>query len=56
MTTVQTLGRVCARCWPVTGGDGGRSQNCVLYMGSGRGWLANNWPSTGSVLNITAAA
>jgi len=25
-------------------------------MGSGRGWLAGNWPSTGSVLNITAAA
>jgi len=25
-------------------------------MGSGRGWLAGNWPSTGGVLNITAAA
>jgi len=24
-------------------------------MGSGRGWLADNWPSTGGVLNITAA-
>ena len=24
-------------------------------MGSGRGWLAGNWPSTGGVLNITAA-
>ena len=24
-------------------------------MGSGRGWLAGDWPSTGSVLNITAA-
>jgi len=34
----------------------GRSQNCAPYMGSGRGWLAANWPSTGGVLNITAAA
>ena len=25
-------------------------------MGSGRGWLAGHWPSTGGVLNITAAA
>ena len=25
-------------------------------MGSGRGWLAGNWPSTGGVLTITAAA
>jgi len=26
-------------------------------MGSGRGWLAGNWPPTGGgVLNITAAA
>ena len=25
-------------------------------MGSGRGWLAGDWPSTGGVLNITAAA
>jgi len=25
-------------------------------MGSGRGWLACDWPSTGSVLNITAVA
>ena len=24
-------------------------------MGSGRGWLAGDWPSTGGVLNITAA-
>jgi len=23
-------------------------------MGSGCGWLAGDWPSTGSVLNITA--
>jgi len=25
-------------------------------MGSGRGWLAGDWQSTGGVLNITAAA
>jgi len=25
-------------------------------MGSGHGWLAGDWPSTGDVLNITAAA
>jgi len=25
-------------------------------MGSGRAWLAGNWPSMGGVLNITAAA
>jgi len=25
-------------------------------MGSGRGWLAGDWPSTRGVLNITAAA
>jgi len=25
-------------------------------MGSGHGWLAGDWPSTGGVLNITAAA
>jgi len=25
-------------------------------MGSGRGWLAGDWPSMGGVLNITAAA
>jgi len=24
-------------------------------MGTGRGWLAGDWPSTGGVLNITAA-
>jgi len=54
---VQTLGGVCARCWPVTGGWWGCSQNCAPYMGSGRGWLAGDWPSTGrGVLNITAAA
>ena len=26
------------------------------YIGSGRGWLAGDWPLTGGVLNITAAA
>jgi len=25
-------------------------------MGSGRSWLAGDWPSMGDVLNITAAA
>jgi len=34
----------------------GAPQNCALYMGSGRGWLAGDWPSTGGVFNITAAA
>jgi len=53
---VRTLGGVCARCWPVTGGWRRRSQNCAPYMGSGRGCLAGDWPSTGGVLNITAAA
>jgi len=47
---------VCARCWPLTGGWRGRSQNCAPHMGSGHGWLAGDWPSTGGVLNITAAA
>jgi len=37
---VRTLGGVCARCWPVTGGWRGSSQNCAPYMRSGRGWLA----------------
>jgi len=32
----------CARCWPVTGGWRGRSQNCAPYMGSGCGWLAGD--------------
>ena len=50
------LGGVCACCWLLTGGWRGRSQNCAPYMGSGRGWLAGDWPSTGGVLNITAAA
>ena len=29
-------------------GDRGRSQNCAPYMGSGRGWLAGDWPSMGA--------
>jgi len=53
---VRTLGRVCARCWPVTGGWRGRSQNCAPYMGSGRGWLAADGRRRGGVLDITAAA
>ena len=32
----------------------GGSQNCAPYIGSGRGWLAGDWPPTGGVLNITA--
>ena len=35
--------------------DWGCSQNCAPYMGSGRGWLAGDWPSMGGVLSITAA-
>jgi len=35
---------------------GGVLKICSPYMGSGRGWLAGNWLSTGGVLNITAAA
>ena len=46
----------CARCCLVTGGCRGRSQHCALYIASGRGSLAGDWPSTGDVLNITAAA
>jgi len=54
---VRTLGRVCARCWPVTGGwRGAHSQNCTPYMGSRRVWLASDWPSMGGILNITVAA
>jgi len=34
----------------------GRSQHCTPYIASGRGSLAGDWPSTGGVLNITAAA
>jgi len=40
--------------WQVTGR--GRSQNCVPYAGSGRGWLASDWLSTGGILNITEVA
>jgi len=46
------LGGVCALLaadWRVTGAFS-------KYMGSGRGWLAGDWPSTRDVLNITAAA
>ena len=54
---VPTLGGVCARCWPVTGGVTGDVLKIVRrIMGSGRGWLAGDWPSTGGVLNVTAAA
>jgi len=48
----QGLHTLLAGDWRVTG----RSQNCAPYMGSGRGWLADDWPSTGCVLNITATA
>jgi len=46
---VRTLGGVCARCrpdvdWRVTGAF---SNLRALYMGSGRGWLAGDWPSRG---------
>jgi len=40
---VRTAGGMCARCWSVTGGWRGRSQNCAPYMASGRGWLAVDW-------------
>jgi len=53
---VRTLCGVCARCRPVTGWWGGRSQKCAPYMGSGRDWLAGDWLTTGGVLNITATA
>jgi len=53
---VWTLGGVCTRCWPVTGGWRQHSQSCTPYVGSGRRWLAGDWPLTGGVLNITAAA
>jgi len=51
-----SLRGVCARCWLVTGGWRSRSQHCAPYIASGRGSLAGDWPSTGGVLNITAAA
>jgi len=34
----------------------GAFSNCARYIASGRGWLAGDWPSTGGVLDITAAA
>ena len=47
---VRTLGGVCgaraAGRWLAS--DGGRSQNCAPGMGSGRGWLAGDLPSTGA--------
>jgi len=55
---VRTAGWVGSACaagrWLV--GDGGHCQNCAPYMGSVRGWLGGDWPSTGGVLNITVAA
>jgi len=46
----------CVRCWLVTGGWQGCSQNCTPYIANVCGWLAGDWPSTGGVLIITAAA
>ena len=39
------------RCYGNVPGDGGRCQNCAPYMGSGRGWLAGDWPSTGGAFS-----
>jgi len=36
------LGRVCVRYWLVMG----------AYIGSGRGWLAGDWPSTGALSTL----
>jgi len=47
------LHALLAADWRVTRG---RYQNCAPYMENGRGWLADDWPSTGGVLNITATA
>ena len=33
-------------------GDRARSQNCAPYTGSGRGWLAGDWASTGGILKL----
>ena len=41
------LRALLAADWRVTG----RSQNCASYMGSGRGWLAGNWPSTAVLID-----
>jgi len=43
---VRTLGGVCVRCWPVTGGWRERSRNCAPYMKSGQLGMAG-WPVTG---------
>ena len=53
---VRTLGGVCALLAGDRGVMGGRSQNCAPHMGSGHGWLAGDWPSTGGSLNITVSA
>ena len=45
----QTLDGVCTCCWPLTVGWWGAFSKL-------RGWLDGDWPSTGGVLNITAAA
>ena len=51
------IGARVALLWQITRtlARRGHSRNCVPYMASGRGWLAGDWPSTGDVLNITAA-
>jgi len=47
---VRTLGgglrALLAGDWRMTRGR--RSQNGAPYMGTGRGWLAGDWPSTGA--------
>ena len=42
------LRALLAADWRVTGR---RSQNCAPYMGSGRVWLAGDWPSTGEAFS-----
>jgi len=49
---VRTLGGVCARCWPVTGAF---SKLRAIYEKCAR-LAGRDLPSTGGVLNITAAA
>ena len=56
---LRTLGGVCARCWPPVVGDwrvtGAFSKLRAIHWKWA--WLAGgDWPSTGGVLNITAAA
>jgi len=50
---VRTLGKVLISDRRVTGAF---SKLRATYMASERGWLAGDWPSTGGILNITAAA